>query len=262
MKERIISGAVMTVLVVAALLIGGYVFDAAISIIAIIGLHELLNVRKDVKIPIYMKILAIVAMLFVMMCGNKILPINLELSVNKIALIFIALFIPTLFLTKQEYKVSNAFYLIGATLFIGIVFNLFISLYNDSLYKLAYIILVACMTDIFALFGGKLIGKHKLTKISPKKTIEGSIVGSLISTIVSTTFYMCFIDTKCVAIVILVTLLLSIVGQMGDLFFSLIKRENDIKDYSHLIPGHGGVLDRIDSLIFILIVFNILAKFI
>ena len=116
-------------------------------------------------------------------------------------------------------------------------------------------------TDVFALFGGMLIGRHKLTVISPKKTIEGSVVGSIIAVIIGTTYYVTLIGGNIITIG-LITLVLSILGQIGDLFFSLIKRENGIKDYSNLIPGHGGILDRIDSVIFVLITYVYIIQFI
>jgi phosphatidate cytidylyltransferase len=118
------------------------------------------------------------------------------------------------------------------------------------------------MTDIFALFGGMLIGKHKLTSISPKKTIEGSIVGLIVCTMISTTYYLIAINENIGFKILPIIILLSISGQAGDLFFSLIKRENGIKDYSNLIPGHGGILDRFDSLIFIALTYSFILNFI
>ena len=110
---------------------------------------------------------------------------------------------------------------------------------------------------MFALFGGKLFGKHNFTDISPNKTIEGCISGSLVAVIVSAIFYYFFISKHLIIIKILIILLLSIVGQVGDLFFSKIKRDNNIKDFSNLIPGHGGILDRLDSFTFVLLMFSI-----
>jgi len=128
---------------------------------------------------------------------------------------------------------------------------------------LVWLILIACSTDIFALVGGMLIGKHKLTSISPKKTIEGSVVGLIVATIVGSFFYYMAIDSTIqIGLLIAMVAVLSIAGQIGDLFFSLIKRENDTKDYSHIIPGHGGVLDRIDSILFILLTYLVFTIFI
>ena len=121
-----------------------------------------------------------------------------------------------------------------------------------------YLLLITTITDTFALLTGMLVGNHKLTDISPKKTIEGSIGGTLMGTIVATAFYFTVINSSCsLVLLILVTCGLSVVGQIGDLFFSAIKRKHNIKDFSNLIPGHGGVLDRLDSLIFVAIIFMI-----
>ena len=105
-----------------------------------------------------------------------------------------------------------------------------------------------------------LIGKHKLLKdVSPKKTIEGSIGGLAIGSFVGIMFYINVINpTISLSRLIIGTIALSVVGQIGDLLFSKIKREHKVKDFSNLIPEHGGVLDRLDSLIFVLIAFLLL----
>lgn len=118
-----------------------------------------------------------------------------------------------------------------------------------------YVILAAWGTDIFAYLIGKHFGKHKFSKVSPKKSIEGCIGGTvgavilmLIYTYVANTYWgmnYSYIFITGIGII------LSLVGQIGDFAASSIKRFVDIKDYSNLIPGHGGMLDRIDSLIFL-----------
>ena len=101
------------------------------------------------------------------------------------------------------------------------------------------------------------IGKHKLAPdISPKKTIEGAVGGTIMGTIVATLFYVTVISKSVpLVFVILITALLTGVGQIGDLAFSAIKRYYGQKDFSELIPGHGGILDRFDSLVFVVLAF-------
>ena len=111
-------------------------------------------------------------------------------------------------------------------------------------------------SDTFALFVGSKIGRHKLCpSVSPNKTVEGSIVGTIMGTTLATVFYCLLIGNRSILLVIGLTLILSIFGQFGDLFFSSIKRNYKVKDFSNLIPGHGGILDRLDSLLFIILGF-------
>ncbi len=261
MKTRTISGAIIALVVGALIYFGGIAFDIGVAVAAIIAFKELLDVRKNYMIPPIMKIVGLVCMLLLTFVNIDGYSIVFGLSYETLSLVFILLLAPTVLLHKYNYRTNEAFYLASITIFLGVIFNLFIMLYNESMLLFIYIILVACITDIFALVGGKLIGKHKLTKISPGKTIEGSITGTLLATIVGTTYYVTLIGTTPLTTVIIITIVLSIVGQIGDIFFSLIKRENDIKDYSNLIPGHGGILDRLDSIIFILIAFVFIMQF-
>ena len=117
----------------------------------------------------------------------------------------------------------------------------------------------AWMTDVFAFFVGSFLGKHKLCpKISPKKTIEGAIGGVLGCVLASIILYAVFVNfvfkTENVnyLAVALMSAFLSIISMCGDLTASVIKRNFEIKDFGKLIPGHGGILDRIDSLLFVL----------
>ena len=102
-----------------------------------------------------------------------------------------------------------------------------------------------------------LIGKHKMiSEISPKKTWEGMIGGTVVGVFIATLFYHNFIDNSLqLYILIIITLFLSILGQFGDLTFSAIKRYFNKKDFSNIMPGHGGVLDRFDSILFIMLGF-------
>lgn len=261
MKERIISGTIMALLLILILYIGGLLYNVAIGIISIIAFKELINVKKNLNIPRFMKIIGLLCMLGLIFLSKEKESLIFGLSYETLSLVYLSILAPTIFLTEKKYNVSSAFYLASISIFLGVIFNLFIALYNASLLQFLYCILVACMTDIFALFSGKLIGRHPLTKISPGKTIEGAFIGTLVSVAISSTFYITFIGNMNIITIIIFSTILSSVGQIGDIFFSLIKRENNVKDYSNLIPGHGGILDRLDSVIFILIAFIFMIQF-
>ncbi len=128
---------------------------------------------------------------------------------------------------------------------------------DGGLYLLGMTILVPVITDIFAYFIGRSCGKHKLAPvISPKKTIEGSIGGTVyavaILALISTILKVTNVLDVSYETLILYVILASVVGQFGDLALSSVKRIVGVKDYGNLLPGHGGILDRFDSLLFVL----------
>ena len=121
--------------------------------------------------------------------------------------------------------------------------------YLDLKIKLLYIILVAILSDIGGLVFGRFFKGKKLTKISPKKTISGSIGSFIFSLLLIPLFYLDLIEYSIFALC-LITMLISATTQLGDLFISYLKRKAKVKDTSDILPGHGGFLDRVDGIIF------------
>ena len=145
------------------------------------------------------------------------------------------------------------------TLFMNITFSIFVSVFcylflffsfNAQLKLILFIILLGCIfSDIGGYLFGKIFGGPKLTKISPNKTIAGSVGSLLISA--TTVFVLFFIFFGIYGLNILfVGLITSLACQMGDLFFSYLKRKAKFKDFGKYLPGHGGVLDRLDGIFF------------
>ena len=114
---------------------------------------------------------------------------------------------------------------------------------------LLYTVLVAILSDIGGLVFGKIFKGKKLTKISPKKTVSGSIGSFIFSFSLIPFFYEKFIENDFLMLS-LITLLISLITQLGDLFISYLKRKAKVKDTSNILPGHGGFLDRVDGIIF------------
>ena len=141
-------------------------------------------------------------------------------------------------------------YIVGLIIFLPIIIEM-----EHGKLLIWYPILSAWGTDVFAYIIGKTCGKHKFTSVSPKKSIEGCIggvIGGLFFTLAYTFILNNYLGFDISYLyVALITACLSVVGQIGDLAASTIKRYVGVKDFSNLIPGHGGMLDRIDSVIFV-----------
>ena len=142
-------------------------------------------------------------------------------------------------------KASSLLYLSGLVFLIITAKSININLYTIIIYSL----LIAIMSDTGGLIIGKLLKGKKLSKISPNKTISGSI-GSFIFSLIVVPFFLEYFDDYNILTFIFYTLIISLVSQLGDLFISLLKRKAKVKNTSDLLPGHGGILDRIDGIIF------------
>ena len=143
------------------------------------------------------------------------------------------------------YKTLSLFYLSGLVYLIFAIE----SEYSSLKIYLLYSVLVAILSDIGGLVFGKIFKGKKLTKISPNKTISGSI-GSFIFSILLIPFFFKGQIEHNILNMLVITIFISLTSQLGDLFISFLKRKAKVKDTSDLLPGHGGVLDRIDGIIF------------
>lgn len=254
MKERVISAVVMITLFVPILILGDIYYTIFGGILGIMALWEILNLKKE--IPVIMKVISFFFCLLLIIysvCHFTFLENKIILILTIMFLIYSVSIIIKGDLSKYNYK--DAMWLFIMTLMTGFLFNRFVLIRTIGLNEVIYCFLISTMTDTFALFGGKLFGKNKLTTISPNKTIEGCISGSFFGTIIASVFYYLAIGNIDLLVLVMLTLLLTILGQIGDLFFSSIKRVHNIKDFSNLIPGHGGILDRLDSVLFVILGF-------
>lgn len=253
--KRITSGLLGFPLVLIIFLLGNkIVVDIALAIIALLAMNEYFNSVKKVAEPVkwigYVSCLSIACIHIV---PQEYLNMIVTLAVPTILMILFAQVIATDMKTNFKdiaYTFIGIFYVVFFMMFVA-----FINGMKDGKILIWYAILAAWGTDIFAYFIGKHFGKHKFSKVSPKKSIEGCIGGTvgaillmLVYTYVANTYWGMNYSYLYIAGI---GLILSLVGQIGDFAASSIKRFVDIKDFSNLIPGHGGMLDRIDSLIFL-----------
>lgn len=259
MKTRVISAIVALAIIIPLILNGGLVFNLGVYVISILALKEFLDVKATKKqIPIFIQLIAYIFITILIAFNSKDLSNVFTLDYRVLSALFMAFLIPTVFYHEQsKYSINDAFYLIGGLLFLGISMSLLILVRSIDLNLLIFLLIIPMVTDIFAYITGMLIGKHPLlTEISPKKTVEGMIGGTIMGVFVGAMFYHTLIDPLFPKIELLaICTFLSILGQYGDLVFSAIKRYFGKKDFSNLIPGHGGILDRLDSIIFVLLGF-------
>ena len=246
MKTRVISGLVMIPLL-AILYFGGYVLTAACFLIGIMGVREFYNGfhAMGVKPNYGIAVAAAAALYIINIFGEK--------SEWYMLWFFGVVLVSMLYLFNIEHrKLEDAMAPITGIFYV-VFFSFHVTLVDQAGpygLMLWLIVITAFGTDIMAYFSGYLLGKHKLCPhISPKKTIEGSVGGVLGSVILSGLFGWFFLPDLLIHCLV-IGVLGGIVSQFGDLTASIFKRKMGIKDYGHLIPGHGGILDRFDSVLF------------
>ena len=250
MKERTISAIILLILMIGSIIIDSKLFGILMLIFSVLGFLEFFNIRyseKNKKLNL-IRIVGILCLLLIAM-NNTFYKLNLNIVV---LIPLLVLSLPIVFYNNNKlYNIGDALYNLGIVYFLGFAFGNIIYMGDTSIVKCIFIFIIAFITDTYAYIGGCLIGRHKLTSISPKKTIEGSVIGTLMGTLIGSVYYFNLVGGVSMFETVTLCLFLTVLSEFGDLFFSSIKRYYDKKDYSNLIPGHGGILDRFDSVIYV-----------
>ena len=227
-----------------------YVFDAVIAIVAVLALIEFINLGKhkgyDIPVALCITIVVIIMAAFILE------HLSVELGVFAALLLIPASYV---FSRKPlEDSLPSSAVAVLATTYVGMLTGSLIRLRNDfpEGWKLVFfLLLVVWLGDSGAYYVGKKFGKHKLSpRISPKKTIEGLAGGMATSIIAALVIHFTFFPNFPLHHAIIAGVLLSFAGVVGDLAESMWKRSADVKDSGTLLPGHGGFLDRFDSILF------------
>jgi phosphatidate cytidylyltransferase len=250
MNKRYLGALLLSPLLI-FLFIGGIYLKYFTLLAALIGMHEFFSVVKEKNINPLTYISYTLCIIYYILLNNSMNFQTVTLLI--IAAVFIMLCVPVI---NVKYNFIDVSISIFGFIYIAVFFS-FIVLVNSKVngnYLIWLIFISSWMCDTTAYYVGRHLGKNKLCpKVSPKKTIEGSIGGLLGSAAACGIFGFIIISLGVnIALFhfVLIGLICGVFCQFGDLAASSIKRHVNVKDYSNLIPGHGGILDRFDSILF------------
>lgn len=246
---RLISGIIMVILALGLIICGGNVLLFATLIITLIGMFELYRVFHIEKTPLAIGAYLITSLYYCNLGFHWMSDSFLLVMLLLIYLMFIYVFSYPAYDAKQ---VMAAFF---GVFYVGIMLSYVyqIRMLPHGVYIAVLVFICSWGCDTFAYCVGMLIGKHKMSpRLSPKKSIEGA-VGGVVGAALLTVAYALLFQTKMevelygIIIFAVIAAVAGLISMVGDLCASAIKRNYDVKDYGDLIPGHGGIMDRFDS---------------
>lgn len=255
MKTRVITAIVALLIFVPMLFIGGIPLEILAVILAMVAVHEILIMRKKLLISFEAIISNLAVIIAVLPSHYWPAKTPLLFQQSTLLYIFILLMLAHTVVSKNHFTFDDAAVIVLSVFYIGFGFHFFV-LARDmmgGLSTLFFALLIVWVTDSGAYLVGRKLGKHKLApRISPNKTWEGSIGGTVLSVIVSAIYLKFFPQAYDWSVMLIIALIASVAGQFGDLIESALKRYYNVKDSGKILPGHGGILDRFDSLLIVL----------
>lgn len=254
MKKRTITSVLALIIFIPFIIWGGFPFILVVLLLATRCLAELLRMfnMSNYRVPFF---LAMILLWLVLLPPQAVLLDMVWFEKSEAIIFMLLLLLSYTVLVKNKFTFDQAGVIFFSTIYVGMGFFYLIEarLGENGLANIIFAFLIIWSTDTGAYLAGRLFGKHKLwPSISPKKTVEGAIGGVVLACILAGVFHMIHPFSHPTAIVVIVTIAASIFGQVGDLVESALKRHYHVKDSGRILPGHGGILDRFDSLLFIL----------
>lgn len=260
MKQRILTAVIAAAVFIPFVIAGGVPFTLLVYAIATIGLYELLKMQS-IRLASVEGVLAwLLAAVFLLPEKTAVHWLGaIDYTKLEAAFVIILLLLIYTVIVKNRFTFSDAAFSVLSAFYVGMGFYFLTATREAGLVFIIYALVVVWTTDSGAYFVGRKLGKTKLwPEISPNKTVEG-FVGGIISAVIFVILFQ-LIEPIASSYLILIgmTILASIVGQLGDLVESAFKRTYNVKDSGKLLPGHGGILDRFDSLLFVLPLLHLL----
>ncbi|GEK32529.1 phosphatidate cytidylyltransferase [Kurthia sibirica] len=254
MKQRIITAVIAAALFIPFVVYGNLPFTILVYAMAAVGLFEMLRMKglSLFTIPGIIGLLALFALLMPRDIAQKVQEVTTYSQLEYVSIFVVLLLIYTV-LVKNKFTFDLVAFIIASVFYVGLGFHYFIETRASGVEYIIFALVIVWTTDSGAYFIGRKLGKHKLwPEISPKKTIEG-FVGGIVVALIATVIFQAIADLDInYGLLLVVALVASIFGQLGDLVESAIKRHYGVKDSGKILPGHGGILDRFDSLLFVL----------
>jgi phosphatidate cytidylyltransferase len=249
MKQRLITGIITGIIFLTMLFIGNYAYLILILLLASIGFREYVQLNH-MPVLSFSSIVGFIIVAILTLPWGKLI-FTYETNFYMLLWLVTLLWLTNTVISKNKMTLDHVSLLLLGVVYISTGFRYMLDIrYIDSHGLFWSLLIFVCIwvTDSAAYFVGSRFGKHKLwPDISPKKSIEGAIGGILFSILVAVVFYCIEPQLLPLQHAILIGFLIAIIGHIGDLIQSAIKRTRGIKDSGNIFPGHGGVLDRVDS---------------
>ncbi len=252
MKQRIISAFIGVILLFVVMATNQLIFDIAVVLVSCMAIYEVMSALglKGYRTMMITSLLMPVAIMLISHFSEE--------HIHSVVFLFLAVFLISMLFLHEKYSFTDVvkFFTVSVMISLSFVHLSFIRRMDYGVICVFLVFIGSWITDTCAYFTGVAIGKHKLAPtISPKKTIEGSVGGIVGVTVIITAYaVICgnIINEETNLISVIITgLLCGVLSQFGDLCASIIKRENSVKDFGNIMPGHGGVMDRFDSFLFV-----------
>lgn len=252
MKQRIITAVIAAAVFLPIVMYGGIPLTILLFIMATIGLHELLKMRKLPALSVSSIIGFIMLWAIFLPAGDIFILGDWSISKAHVVLIGGIFLLICTVISKNRFTFDDVGFVIISVLYVGTGFYYINATRDEGLLYIFFVLFTLWATDSGAYFVGRAIGKNKLwPEISPNKTIEGAVGGIGAALIIALIFsFATDIDVSLLKLLVM-AIVIAIFGQLGDLVQSAFKRHYGVKDSGNLLPGHGGILDRTDSWIFI-----------